>query len=168
LSFFKKSEDEHKDSITGELRSKISSARMPDAVRKIAEQELDTISRISPSSAEYTIGITYIDYLLSLPWNKKTEDNLDLARAERILNENHYGLATIKERVLEHLAVKVLMKKPEAAASREARRGHDRRAHAHGPRPARGRHPGEGPRRQTRKGQDRHRSRPQQGRRGRT
>jgi ATP-dependent Lon protease len=110
LSFFKKSEDEHKDSITGELRSKISSARMPDAVRKIAEQELDTISRISPSSAEYTIGITYIDYLLSLPWNKKTEDNLDLARAERILNENHYGLATIKERVLEHLAVKVLMK----------------------------------------------------------
>jgi ATP-dependent Lon protease len=110
LSFFKKSEDEHKDSITGELRSKISSARMPDAVRKIAEQELDTISRISPSSAEYTIGITYVDYLLSLPWNKKTEDNLDLARAERILNENHYGLATIKERVLEHLAVKVLMK----------------------------------------------------------
>jgi ATP-dependent Lon protease len=87
---------------------------MPDAVRKIAEQELDVIARISPSSAEYTIGITYLDYLLSLPWNKSTEDNLDLGRAERILNENHYGLSTIKERVLEHLAVKVLMMSKKA------------------------------------------------------
>src|SRR5512147_1609930 len=109
MKFFKKPEDDHQESIAGELRQKISAARMPDAVRKIAEQELDTIVRISPSSAEYTIGITYLDYLLSLPWNRRTEDNLDLGRAERILNENHYGLSTIKERVLEHLAVKVLM-----------------------------------------------------------
>ncbi|HEX9112781.1 MAG TPA: response regulator, partial [Nitrospirota bacterium] len=109
MKFFKKSEDNHEESITGELRQKISAARMPDGVRKIAEQELDVITRINPSSAEYTIGITYLDYLLSLPWNRRTEDNLDLGRAERILNENHYGLGTIKERVLEHLAVKVLM-----------------------------------------------------------
>jgi ATP-dependent Lon protease len=108
MKFFGKSEDDQLESIIGELRRKIASACMPEPVGKIAEQELDVIAKISPSSAEYTIGITYIDYLLSLPWSKKTEDNLDLARAERILNENHYGLGTIKERVLEHLAVKVL------------------------------------------------------------
>ena len=56
---------------------------MPAPVQKIAEQELDLLTRISPASAEYTIGITYIDYLVSLPWNKKTEDNLDIVRAER-------------------------------------------------------------------------------------
>ncbi len=109
MKFFKKSDDDQQESIISELRQKIASARMPDAVQKITEQELDALCRISPSSAEYTIGVTYIDYLLSLPWNKKTEDNLDIARAERILNENHYGLGKIKERVLEHLAVKVLI-----------------------------------------------------------
>ncbi|MGE5172550.1 MAG: endopeptidase La [Betaproteobacteria bacterium] len=109
MKFFKKSDDNQHELIIGELRQKISMAKMPGPVEKIVEQELDILSRISPSSAEYTIGITYIDYLLSLPWNIKTEDNLDLGRAERILNENHYGLQTIKERVLEHLAVKVLM-----------------------------------------------------------
>jgi ATP-dependent Lon protease len=114
MKFFKKSEDDHEESITGELRQKVAAAHMPDSVRKIAEQELDVIERISPSSAEYTIGITYLDYLLSLPWNRRTEDNLDLGRAERILNENHYGLGTIKERVLEHLAVKVLMMSKKA------------------------------------------------------
>jgi ATP-dependent Lon protease len=72
------------------------------------------LSRISPSSAEYTIGITYIDYLVSLPWNRKTEDNLDIVRAERILNENHYGLDKIKERIMEHLAIKVLMMNKKA------------------------------------------------------
>jgi ATP-dependent Lon protease len=114
MKFFKKSEDEQHEFIIGELSRKTASAGMPEAVRKIAEQELEILCRISPSSAEYTIGITYIDYLLSLPWNKKTEDNLDIGRAERILNENHYGLNKIKERVLEHLAVKVLMMSKKA------------------------------------------------------
>ncbi len=82
---------------------------MPNPVQKIAEQELDLLTRISAASAEYTIGVTYIDYLVSLPWNKKTEDNLDIVRAERILNENHYGLNKIKERIMEHLAIKVLI-----------------------------------------------------------
>ncbi len=97
-----------------ELRQKITSACMPEQVEKIAEQELSILAKISPTTAEYTIGITYIDYLVCLPWNKKTEDNLNLARAERILSENHYGLRTIKERVLEHLAVKVLMMNKKA------------------------------------------------------
>lgn len=87
---------------------------MPPPVAKISEQELELLTRISPSSAEYTIGITYIDYLVSLPWNKKTEDNLDIVRAERILNENHYGLDKIKERIMEHLAIKVLMMNKKA------------------------------------------------------
>jgi ATP-dependent Lon protease len=109
MGFFKKSEDQQHEYIIEELRQKISSAHMPPPVAKISEQELELLTRISPSSAEYTIGITYIDYLVSLPWNRKTEDNLDIVRAERILNENHYGLDKIKERIMEHLAIKVLM-----------------------------------------------------------
>ncbi|HET6363718.1 MAG TPA: S16 family serine protease, partial [Nitrospirota bacterium] len=114
MKFFKKSEDEQHEFIIEELRQKISSAHMPPPVAKISEQELELLSRISPSSAEYTIGITYIDYLVSLPWNKKTEDNLDIVRAERILNENHHGLDKIKERIMEHLAIKVLMMNKKA------------------------------------------------------
>src|SRR4030043_407935 len=72
------------------------------------------LSKISPTIAEYTIGLNYIDYLVNLPWKKKTGDNLDLNRAERILNERHHGLHKVKERILEYLAVKILMmnKKP--------------------------------------------------------
>jgi ATP-dependent Lon protease len=109
MKFFNKSEDDHQLFIIEELRRKISEAAMPDPVLKIAEQELDLLNRISPASAEYTIGVTYIDYLVSLPWNKKTADNVDIVRAGRILNENHFGLDKIKERIMEHLAIKVLM-----------------------------------------------------------
>jgi ATP-dependent Lon protease len=109
MKFFNKSEDDHQLFIIEELRRKISEAAMPDPVQKIAEQELDLLNRISPASAEYTIGVTYIDYLVSLPWNKKTADNVDSVRAGRILNENHFGLDKIKERIMEHLAIKVLM-----------------------------------------------------------
>jgi len=63
---------------------------------------------MGPSTAEYTIGITYVEYLVSLPWNKKTDDNLDIGRAGMILDEDHYGLQKIKERILEYLAVKNL------------------------------------------------------------
>jgi ATP-dependent Lon protease len=115
LSIFKKSSDEKLQATTiGELRQRIISAGMPLHVHEIANKELDMLSKISPGSAEYTIGLTYIEYLTSLPWNNKTEDNLDLDRAEKILNERHYGLQKIKERILEHLAVKILMnnKKP--------------------------------------------------------
>ncbi|MCK9419116.1 MAG: endopeptidase La [Nitrospirae bacterium] len=114
MKFFNKSEDSHQEFIIEELRRKLSEAAMPNTVQKIAGQELDLLTRISPSSAEYTIGVTYIDYLVSLPWNKKTEDNLDIVRAERILNENHYGLNKIKERIMEHLAIKVLIRNRKA------------------------------------------------------
>lgn len=108
MSFFKKSEDSEQQTNIADLRRKVADAQMPAAVEKIAEQELDMLTKISPAAAEYSIGLTYIDYLVTLPWNKKTEDNLDLGRAERLLNENHYGLNKVKERILEHLAVKVM------------------------------------------------------------
>lgn len=108
MGFFKKSDDSQQATTVEELRQLISAAKMPSYVEKIAEQELEILAKISPASSEYTIGITYINYLATMPWNKKTEDNLDLKRAEIIMNEEHYGLQKIKERVLEHLAVKVL------------------------------------------------------------
>ena len=108
MKFFKRSEESDQNKAASELQRRIEEARLPQAVSAIAGQELDILTKISPTSAEYTIGFTYIDYLLSLPWNHKTEDSLDIQRAEQILNENHYGLDRIKERVLEHLAVKVL------------------------------------------------------------
>ncbi|HUJ18229.1 MAG TPA: endopeptidase La [Nitrospirota bacterium] len=109
MKFFKSSNDDQQEVIIEDLRKKVSLAKMPAAVQRIAEQELAVLSKINQSAAEYTIGVTYIDYLISLPWNLKTEDNLDIPRAEHILNENHFGLNRIKERVMEHLAVKVLM-----------------------------------------------------------
>lgn len=110
MKFFKKSGESDQDGVITELRSKIEAAHMPFPVEEIALQELEPLSKISPSIAEYTIGLTYIEYLTSLPWTRKTKDNLDIGRAERMLNENHFGLRKVKECILEHLAVKVLNK----------------------------------------------------------
>ena len=86
----------------------IAPAEMPSHVQQIANKELEMLSKIS---AEYTIGLAYIDYLISLPWNKKTEDKLDLDRVEKVVNEGLYGLRdTIKKRVLEYLDIKTLKK----------------------------------------------------------
>jgi len=114
MSIFKKSEERLQTAVIGDLRQMIASSKMPPHVQQIANKELELLSKTSPTTAEYTIGLNYIDYLVSLPWNKKTEDNLDLERAERILNERHHGLQKVKERILEHLAVKILRtnKKP--------------------------------------------------------
>lgn len=109
MQFFRKSEEKLYSAVIEDLREKIDSARMPSGVLQIAEKELDLLSKMSPSTAEYTIGLTYIDYLVSLPWNRKTIDNLDLMRAEKILDERHYGLREVKKRILEHLAVKILV-----------------------------------------------------------
>lgn len=109
MQFFRKSEEKLHSVAIEDLREKIDSARMPSGVLQIAENELDLLSKMSPSTAEYTIGLTYIDYLVSLPWNRKTVDNLDLMRAKKILDERHYGLHEVKKRILEHLAVKILV-----------------------------------------------------------
>ena len=91
-----------------ELKDDVQRAKMPEPVEKVVYKEIERLTKTSPSSAEYTIGINYIDYLLSLPWNKMTNDNLDIKRAESVLNEDHFGLDKIKDRILEHLSVRIL------------------------------------------------------------
>jgi len=106
MRIFKKGEGPISD--IDELRHIVLDAKMPAPVEKVALKETEKLSKMSPSTAEYTIGINYIEYLVSLPWNSMTEDNLDIDRAERILNDAHYGLPKIKDRILEHLAVRIL------------------------------------------------------------
>ncbi|MFO8049358.1 MAG: endopeptidase La, partial [Desulfosudaceae bacterium] len=91
-----------------EWRAKVREAGMPANVTRIAGKELDKMAQTSPSSGEYTIALNYIDYLLSLPWNTSTADKLDIKRAENILDEEHYGLDEIKNRILEYLAVRII------------------------------------------------------------
>jgi ATP-dependent Lon protease len=91
-----------------DLRQSVLQAAMPAKVEKVALDELARLAKSDSSSAEYTIGLNYLSYLKGLPWNSGTEDKLDMQRAERILDEEHYGLADVKERILEHLAVKIL------------------------------------------------------------
>ncbi len=91
-----------------ELRERLADARLPERVRAAATRELDRLSRMSPGASEYTVSKTYLDWLLELPWLNASEDKLDLARAEEILERDHYGLADVKERILEFLAVRKL------------------------------------------------------------
>ncbi len=91
-----------------ELREKIEAAGMPEAVKEVALRELDRLSKMHPAAAEYTVSRTYLDWLISLPWNKVTEDNLDIAHAQKVLDEDHYDLDDVKERLLEFLAVRKL------------------------------------------------------------
>ncbi len=91
-----------------ELRERLEKAELPEVAHKVAEKEIDRLSRMPSSSAEYTVSRTYLDWLLDLPWNQKTEDNLDLKAAEEILEGDHYGLNKVKKRILEYLAVRKL------------------------------------------------------------
>ncbi len=110
MSIFKKSEEQIQSATVDELRQMLAAINLPVQAQSTVERELDMLSKINPVAAEYTIGITYLEYLASLPWNKKTDDNLDLSRAGHIMNQRHCGLVKIKERILEHLAVKVLVR----------------------------------------------------------
>jgi len=91
-----------------EYRAKIEKKNLPEEAQKEAERELLRLSRMNPSSAEYVVASTYLDCLTSLPWNKKSEDNLDIKEARKILNNDHYGLEKPKKRILEYLAVRKL------------------------------------------------------------
>jgi ATP-dependent Lon protease len=91
-----------------ELREKVRNAGMPQKVEEIANKEINRLERMNPISAEYTVSRTYLDYLVTVPWNKKTVDNLDLNRARTVLDEDHYDLEKVKDRILEFLAVKKL------------------------------------------------------------
>jgi len=89
-----------------ELRAKITEAHMTEEAEKEALRELDRLSRMSPAAPEYTVSRTFIDSLISLPWNVYTEDNLDIPQVRKILDEDHYGLEKVKERILEYLSVR--------------------------------------------------------------
>ncbi len=92
---------------TAELKEKIEKSGMPeDPHRKDALRELDRLSKMSPAAAEYTVTRTYLDWLVSLPWAKKTEGEIDLIKAKEILDNDHYDLEKVKDRILEYLAVR--------------------------------------------------------------
>ncbi len=89
-----------------ELRAKIEKAQMPPEVRVEADRELARLARIPPQAAEYTVSRTYVEWLCDMPWAVTTQDNLDLKHAREVLDQDHYGLEKIKERILEYLAVR--------------------------------------------------------------
>ena len=91
-----------------ELRAKIEAAGMPDGVRKEAIRELDRLSKMPVAAAEYTVSRTYVDWLVALPWSKRTEDSIDLRHTKDVLDADHSGLEKVKDRVLEYLAVRKL------------------------------------------------------------
>lgn len=91
-----------------ELRKKIEEGNFPEDVKNTAAKELDRLQRMHPSSAEYTVSRTYLDWILDLPWASSTEDNLDIEAAEKSLEKDHYGLEKVKKRILEYLAVRKL------------------------------------------------------------
>jgi ATP-dependent Lon protease len=88
-----------------ELGERLAAARLPDEARKEAERELARLGRLSTASPDYQITRSYLDLILELPWSNETQDNLDLARARAILDEDHYDLKEVKERIIEQLAV---------------------------------------------------------------
>ncbi len=103
-------EEDEREAEFKELSERIEKAGMPDEVKKVALKELDRMKMMPPQAAEYTVIRTYLDWLIELPWSKETEDNLDIKRAKRILDADHYDLQDVKERILEFLAVRKLKK----------------------------------------------------------
>ncbi len=91
-----------------ELRKQITAANLPDFVLKEANAQLSRLEKIPPGVAEYHVIRTYLDWLIQVPWQKSTEDNLDLTRAKRVLDDDHYDLNEVKERILDYLAVRKL------------------------------------------------------------
>ena len=99
--------DEHQMEVE-EFRRKIEEAGMPPEAKREALRELERMAKLPPASAEYGVIRTYLDWMVSLPWNRTTPDNLDVAHARKVLDEDHYGLQDVKERILEYLAVRKL------------------------------------------------------------
>jgi len=104
-------EDDPQQAEVSELREKVEQAGMPEEIKTRALKEVDRMSRIPSASPEVGVIRTYVDWLISLPWNVTTDDRLDLKEAAKILDEDHYGLEKIKERILEYLAVRSLADK---------------------------------------------------------
>ena len=98
-----------------ELKKKVESAGMPKDVKDKALQELKKLEAMPPMSAESTVSRNYLDWLLAVPWKKRSKEIRNISRAEKVLNEDHYGLEKIKERILEFLAVRQLVKNPKGS-----------------------------------------------------
>jgi len=96
-----------------EIEDAIKEAKMPEEAEKVALKELDRLSKIPSQSPEYTVSRTYLDWLTELPWSKTSEDSIDVKDAQSILDEDHYGLEKVKERILEYLAVRALKMKKD-------------------------------------------------------
>jgi ATP-dependent Lon protease len=105
---------DEKGNETDDLKRKIEQARMPKEVARKAIEELKRLEAMPPMSAEATVSRNYLDWLIAVPWHKKSRENRDLKHAEQVLHEDHYGLEKIKDRILEFLAVRSLVKKPKA------------------------------------------------------
>jgi len=104
-------EDDPSVAEASELRERVEQSAMPDEVKERALKEVDRLSRIPSASPEQGVIRTYVDWLVSLPWGVETDDNLDLDDAEKILNEDHWGLEKVKERIVEYMAVRKLAEK---------------------------------------------------------
>jgi ATP-dependent Lon protease len=91
-----------------EYRTKIAEKKLPPEAKKEADRELERLARMHPSSAEYTVASTYLDWILTLPWMEGSEDNLDIKKARKVLDEDHYGLEKAKKRIIEYLSVRKL------------------------------------------------------------
>jgi ATP-dependent Lon protease len=102
------------DGESAELRKRVAEAGLPEAVAAIASREVDRLERMTPASPEYQMIRTYLDWILDVPWNKVTEDRLDPVEARRVLDEDHYDLDKVKERIVEYLAVQKLRNKRTA------------------------------------------------------
>jgi len=100
-------EDEYSHEME-ELEKRILATGMPEHAREAAKKELSRLAKMSPASAEYTVSRTYLDWILEVPWEKSTEEAIDVMKARQALDEDHYGLKDVKERILEYLAVRKL------------------------------------------------------------
>ncbi|MEZ4700322.1 MAG: endopeptidase La [Rhodothermales bacterium] len=98
-------ESEGGEAEVSELRDRARNKKLPDPVREVLNKELDKLSRTNPASPDYAVSRNYVDWILDLPWLDYSEDDLNIRRAEKILNEDHYGLEKVKKRILEYLAV---------------------------------------------------------------
>ena len=103
-------ESDEGEAEASQYKKKIEEAGLPKEAREQAERELDRMEKMPPQSAEYPVIKTYLDWLVELPWNKASEDNLDIAHARQILDEDHYDLQEVKDRIIEYLAVRKMVK----------------------------------------------------------
>ncbi|MCD6319476.1 MAG: endopeptidase La [Candidatus Desulfofervidaceae bacterium] len=108
-------EKDEREAEIEELRSRLKKKKLPEAAAKEAERELNRLARMNPAFPEYVVARTYLDWVLELPWNESTEDNLDIESARKTLDRDHYNLEKVKKRILEYLAVRKL--KPDAKGS---------------------------------------------------